>query len=111
MPQADLLYSADLDIDPSAIFAEVEAVILSRDPGAEQCRGRAYPAADFHHTHATLRVTFLPKPHRDEAYMRSMLNEIERVLKASIKQPCGIAVGLTFTGDYYRTGTMGGDDT
>ncbi|MCY4333097.1 MAG: hypothetical protein OXC60_00280 [Litoreibacter sp.] len=103
MPQADLLYSADLDIDSTDILQAVEAVILARDPGAVACRGRAYPASDFHHTHVTLRVTFLPKAHRDAEFMNAMHAEIEAVLKARIHQPCGLAVGLTFTGDYYKT--------
>lgn len=104
MPQADLLYSADLDLDASAILAAVEATILNHDDGAGACKGRAYPAPGYHHTHVTLRVTMLSKPHRDAAFTSALLNSLEAVLRDRILQPCELALGVEFSGAHYKTG-------
>lgn len=103
MPQADLLYSADLDLDPKAILTRVEQVIAEHDAGAGACKGRAYPAETFQHTHVTLQVSMLDKPHRTAAFMTALLGDIERAVKAQIAHPCALAVQLTFSGPYYST--------
>jgi len=103
MPQADLMYSADLDLDAAAILARVEQVIADHDAGAGACKGRAYPAAVTHHSHVTLRVAMLDKPHRDAAFMSALLADVERAVKALIAQPCAVAVELSFSSPYYAT--------
>lgn len=111
MPQADLLYSADLDLDAPAILAAVEAVIAAHDAGAGDCKGRAYPASSFHHSHVTLRVAMLDKPHRDDAFMSALLAAIEAEVKVRITQPCACAVELRFVSKHYSTGMHDGATT
>ncbi|PTX54062.1 hypothetical protein C8N43_2867 [Litoreibacter ponti] len=104
MPQADLLYSADLTIDAPDILSAVEQVIAARDSGAGACKGRAYPSREFHHSHVTLRVAMLDKPHRDDAFMGDLLRAIEAEVKSHVSQPCALAVELSFSSSHYSTG-------
>ncbi|MGR3760554.1 hypothetical protein ACUXV3_10550 [Roseobacteraceae bacterium NS-SX3] len=104
MPHAELEYSRDLDLDAAAILAEIEKVILEHDSGAGDCKGRAYPAEQFHHSHAAVSVTLLEKPHRDEAFSRRLLGDLERRIKALIPVPCGFSLALAYFTPYYVTG-------
>ena len=68
MPHAEMKYSSDLELDSAAILAEIEAIILRHDSGAGACKGRAYPTDEYHHSHVTVSVSLLVKPHRDDAF-------------------------------------------
>lgn len=103
MPHAEIKYSADLEIDASAILAGIEAVILEHDAGAGACKGRAYPAAQYHHSHITISVALLTKPHRDETFSRRLLAALEHRIKALISTPCEFSLGLTFSTPFYVT--------
>ena len=105
MPHAELKYSADLEIDAEAILAEVEAVILRHDAGSGECKGRAYPAASFHHSHLILELSLLSKPHRDEAFTHALLTDVEQAVKARIAQPCFFSLSLNYSAGYYVTNT------
>ena len=104
MPQADLRYSADLEFDAPKLLASVEAVILRHDSGAGACKGRAYPAARFHHSHALLDVAILRKPHRDAAFCQALLADLVALLDSALPGGTERAVALTFASEYYSTG-------
>ncbi|WP_291730704.1 hypothetical protein [Leisingera sp. F5] len=103
MPHAELKYSSDLEIDAKAILAEIEAVILEHDSGAGACKGRAYPAEQFHHSHIAITVTLLTKPHRDEAFSIALLTDLESRIKARLIQPCEFSLGLSYSAPFYVT--------
>ncbi|NRB04111.1 MAG: hypothetical protein HRU30_12700 [Rhodobacteraceae bacterium] len=103
MPHAELKYSADLEIDAEAILAEVEAVILRHDDGSGECKGRAYPATAFHHSHVILELSLLSKPHRDEAFTNALLTDVEHAVKARIGQRCFFSLSLNYSTGYYVT--------
>ncbi|WP_264211063.1 hypothetical protein [Leisingera thetidis] len=103
MPHAELKYSSDLEIDAAAILAEIEAVILEHDSGAGACKGRAYPAGQYHHSHITVSVALLTKPHRDEAFSRALLASLESRIKARLTQACVFSLGLSYSTPFYVT--------
>ena len=103
MPHAELKYSSDLEIDAKAILAEIEAAILEHDSGAGACKGRAYPADQFHHTHIAINVALLTKPHRDEAFSKALLADLETRIKAQLPQPCEFSLGLSYSTPFYVT--------
>ncbi len=104
MPHADLKYSSDLEIDAAKLLAEVEALIGRHDSGAGACKGRAYPADAFHHTHALLEVAVLRKPHRDTAFMSALLAGLTALLQSYLPSGCACSVALNFSGEHYSTG-------
>ncbi len=107
MPHADLKYSSDLSLDAAKLLAEVEALIGRHDSGAGACKGRAYPASAYHHTHALLEVAVLRKPHRDAAFMNALLDDLTVLLQSKLPGGCACSVALNFSSDYYYTGKTG----
>ncbi|MEW2912971.1 hypothetical protein [Leisingera sp. JC11] len=103
MPHAELKFSSDLDLDAEAILDEIEAVILEHDGGAGACKGRAYPTDRYHHTHITVSVALLTKPHRDEAFSQALLADLESRIKARLLQPCEFSLGLSYSTPFYVT--------
>lgn len=110
MPHAELKYSDDLDIDARAILAGVEAVIQQHDDGSGQCKGRAFPVSEFHHSHVILTVSVLPKAHRDKEFMLALLSDLETTVKSMISQSCAFSAELSFSGEYYVTNQHHDDD-
>lgn len=104
MPQADLRYSADLTLDVPALLAALEATIARHDSGAGACKGRAYPADTFHHTHLYLEIRVLEKPHRTPDFMAALLADLHATTAAHLDQPCELAVSLGFAPAHYTTG-------
>ena len=105
MPHAEINYSGDLDLDATAILKRIEQVIQSHDAGSGECKGRAYPAQTFHHTHVLVSISLLPKPHRDDAFLTALLSDLETSIKALLPAPCLFSLGITFSGAYYVTNT------
>ncbi|AKS45495.1 hypothetical protein SAMN05444287_0591 [Octadecabacter temperatus] len=108
MPQADLKYSSDMDIDAEGLLAEIEAVIGDFDSGAGKCKGRAYPAASYQHSHVFLTVQVLEKPHRDDVFMQTLLEKLTNTVDKHIKQACSRSVSVDFLPKYYATGEVPG---
>lgn len=96
MPQADMKYSADLDIDAPAILQVIEKTIAGLDSGAGVCKGRAYPAPEFHHTHVHISIALLNKPHRDAAFMDHLAQLLDAAIKPHLTQPCAYALSLDY---------------
>lgn len=77
MPHAELKYTSDLGLDAESLLRGVERIILSHDAGSGECRGRAYSADIFHHSHCLLEISMLAKPHRDAAFVRARREDLE----------------------------------
>lgn len=103
MPHAEVKYSDDLSLDTPAMLAEIEAIILRHDAGAGACKGRAYPTSEYHHSHVTITVNLLVKPHRDEAFSTALLTDLEQRISAMIPQACEFSFGLQYASPYYVT--------
>ncbi len=106
MPQADLSYSAHLDIDAAAMLARIEEVIVSRDAGAGACKGRAHPLVQTHHDHALLRVRMLRKPHRDDAFMQTLLTALQDALRPMMPGATILGVEIGFLEPHYASTTL-----
>ena len=103
MPQIDLKYSCDLNLDILKIFQEIELLINKLDSSSGECKCRAYPADDYLHSHIYTYVKVLNKPHRDEEFMKNLLRELSQLLKPFFPQGCFYSIELDFSGDYYLT--------
>ncbi|KNG94826.1 hypothetical protein [Pseudaestuariivita atlantica] len=103
MPHATLSYSADLDIDAPALLQEIEEILNAHDPGAGPCKGRAYPAQEFLHTHVLIRISALSKPHRDAAFTAALLSDLEMRIKARLSQACYFTLAIDYSGPNYVT--------
>lgn len=103
MPHCDLHYSGDLDIDATAILAEVEAIILAHDSGAGATKGRAYPAPHFLHTHFKATLSLLSKPHRNAEFSAALQRDVVAALSAHLPRPCWLSVDITFSTALYHT--------
>ena len=103
MPHAELKYSNDLDINAKAILETIEATIQNHDAGSGDCKGRAYPTDQFHHTHMLVSISMLTKPHRDKAFTDALISDLENAVKALIPQSCFFSLVIDESGDTYIT--------
>ena len=103
MPHAELRYSDDLKIDAVRLLQEIEATILRHDAEAGECKGRAYPAVLFHHSHLLATVSLLAKPHRNTAFIAALSDDLERTIKAAIPQSCFFSLDIRFGSQIYVT--------
>ena len=103
MPHAELKYSDHLQLDAAAILAEIEQTILRHDPASGACKGRAYPCGVTHHAHLLLTISMLEKPHRDDAFTKALMAEIEANVKAHVHQSCYFSFGLSYSTSAYIT--------
>lgn len=103
MPHAELRYSGDLEIDARAVLARIEEVIQAHDAGSGVCKGRAYPAQVFHHTHCLVSLSLLAKPHRDAAFTEALMADVEAAVKLMLPRSCHFSLGLEYGGAYYVT--------
>lgn len=103
MPHAELKYSADLQIDAARILQLIEDRINAHDPKAGACKGRAYPASDFLHTHMLIEVALLTKPHRDEAFTVGLRADLEATIKSTLTQRCYFSLAITYADAHYIT--------
>jgi hypothetical protein len=103
MPHADLKYSSDLQFDAEAVLAAVERTILRNDAGSGECKGRAYPAHIFHHSHCILNVSMLSKPYRDSAFTKALLRDLETELGRHLLKRCFLSLGIQYSDDNYTT--------
>ena len=103
MPHAELRYSDDLKIDAVGLLRDIEATILRHDTGAGACKGRAYPAALFHHSHMLATVSLLAKPHRNTAFIAALSASLEQTIKAAIPQSCFFSLDIQFGAQTYVT--------
>ncbi|MCD9148133.1 hypothetical protein [Pseudophaeobacter flagellatus] len=103
MPHAELKYSDDLKIDSAAILARIETIIQDHDASAGLCKGRAYPLAQYHHSHVAISVTLLVKAHRDSAFSNALLSQLNQEIGAMLPRPCEFSLGLQYSTPFYVT--------
>lgn len=103
MPHAELKYSADLEIDAGHVLRLIEERINAHDPKAGACKGRAYPAEIFHHTHLLVEISMLTKPHRDAAFTAEVRDDIEKAIKSGLTQACAFSIGVRYSDENYVT--------
>ena len=103
MPHAELKYSADLTLDPSALMRGIEETIASHDAGAGAVKGRAYPAEIFQHSHLIVNLTLLPKPHRDAEFVSDLLRALEATIQSHLREACYLSLQIDFNPSSYVT--------
>lgn len=103
MPQADLFFTADKPLHAREILAQIQGVIAGFDTTAGACKGRAHPISDYHHSHVLLRLSMLPKPHRDDAYAAELGRRLMELLKQHVAAPCIVNVQIRFDLVHYTT--------
>ena len=103
MPHVELKYSNDLCVDAKAILETIETTINAHDSGAGVCKGRAYPAIEFNHSHVYISIVVLPKSHRDAQFMQALLDELEAVIIPLLPKDCYHSINLAFVEGYYMT--------
>lgn len=103
MPHADLRYSADLTFSTERMFDAIEQTILKHDDGAGETKCRAYPTAQFNHTHLLVDVAMLPKAHRDKAFLCALRDDLEHAIKAQLIQACAFSLAIRLNDDIYIT--------
>lgn len=103
MPQVDIKYSSDLQVDIKKLFQDVENIINELDSSAGVCKSRAYPAMDYLHTHFYLRVALLRKPHRGKIFMEECLKRIKHNIEQTLPSGCYYSIELVFSSEYYVT--------
>ncbi len=104
MPHAELKFSDDLTFDAVSLLQAVEATIQRHDAGSGACKGRAYPARTFHHTHCMLDVSMLSKPHRDADFTQRLLADLKAEMERHLTQGCALSLGIRYSDAYYITG-------
>lgn len=107
VPHVELKYTDDLPIDCEKIFFLIEQTINKADPAAGACKSRAYRISDYLHTHLYVHITVLKKDHRDDVFMRSLLNSLSAIVAAALPVGCYFSLELDFAGDYYITSKVG----
>tara|TARA_R110002094_G_scaffold2426_4_gene10000 strand:+ start:1300 stop:1641 length:342 start_codon:yes stop_codon:yes gene_type:complete len=103
MPHAELKFSSDLNMDVDALLRKVERIILSHDKGSGECKGRAYPTDIFHHSHCLLEISMLPKTHRNPAFTKALLRDLETELRRHLDQRCFLSLGIRYSDENYVT--------
>ncbi|MEO0391492.1 MAG: hypothetical protein AAF218_11215 [Pseudomonadota bacterium] len=103
MPHAELKYSAGLDLDAAQILRAVEDVLQARDPGSGDCKGRAYPAPQWHHHNVLLDISMLPKAHRDADWLAALRADLVGRIAPMVPRPCWLSIELRFSGAHYYT--------
>lgn len=106
MPQADLSYSAHIKFDVPAVLTRIEEVIAALDASSGACKGRAHAVETTHHDHVLLRLRMLDKPHRDDAFLKGLLNVLQEALRPMIPAPCIIGIEIGFLEQHYASQTL-----
>ena len=103
MPHAEIKHSADLAFEADRLFAAIEDAINRHDPAAGECKCRAYPAATYRHTHMLVAITMLAKPNRNAAFTAAVMEDLERTIKAHLKQKCLFSLLVEYSPSTYVT--------
>lgn len=96
MPQADLYYSSDQTLDSARLLAEIEDTIHAFDDSSGLCKGRAHAVSTYHHSHILLRLSMLPKPHRDDNFAWELGERLAALLQGNAKAPCAVNVLIRY---------------
>ncbi|MCF6767164.1 hypothetical protein L3V86_02125 [Thiotrichales bacterium 19S11-10] len=111
MPQVELKYSQDLELNIKDIFEKIEVLINQIDSTAGVCKSRAYPTTEYLHPNCYFEILVLRKAHRDKHFMKNLLVHIESVVKPLLPMDCYYSINLNFSSDYYFTSKRRRDST
>ncbi len=103
MPQCDVFYSRDIQIDFSALFRAIEARLNEQDASAKLCKSRAVMADACLHASVSIRIALLQKPHRDKAFMQQCLANMKATVAPFIPSGIYYAIEVVFSGEHYLT--------
>ena len=103
MPHVEIKYSDNIEIDADKIFDRIENTINSHDDSAGVCKSRAYPCSQYKHTHLLVSISLLTKPHRNKAFTEKLSAEIEKIIKAHLKQSLYFSLNIEYSLAYYTT--------
>ena len=101
MPQVEIRYSDDLDIQVESLFSQIAAAINEMDSSAGICKSRAYPATQFLHTHMFLSMMILKKPHRDNGFIQTLRARLDKIVSSFLPAGCYYSIELIFSGEHY----------
>lgn len=103
MPHVEIKYSDNLAFASKDVFDDIEAIINNKDASAGICKSRAYPCADYKHTHILITISLLSKPHRDDAFTLALSRELEASIKGHLKQSVYFSLNIEYSLAYYTT--------
>ena len=103
MPHCEIHHSSNLDMDASMLLQLVEDIINQHDPKAGACKGRVYSIDEYLHTHIIVRLSLLTRAHRDEAFTKALMVDVENQLKQHLKQSCHFSLLLEYSPTNYVT--------
>lgn len=103
MPHVEVKYSDNIEMDVDKIFDTIENTINSHDNSAGVCKSRAYPCSQYKHTHLLVTISLLSKKHRDKTFTEKLSNDIEKVIKAHLKQNLYFSLNIEYSLAYYTT--------
>ena len=101
MPQLDVQYTGDLEIDAKDILGSVETLVKEHDSGTGNVKGRALKVADFHHSSLMLTLSLVKRPHRDDAFMSALAADLSDLLGSKISQPCNVSLTVQFLPQFH----------
>ena len=103
MPQADIHYTSDIAIDFPALFLAIEGTISGLDATSGDCKCRAHPVNDFHHSHVLINIAVLEKPHRDKAFMTNLGEALVEKCSLAMNGQGALSVQLSFLSEHYSS--------
>lgn len=106
MPQADLSFSAEIEFDAAAALTKIEEVIVAHDASSGACKGRAHALEITHHRHVLLRLRMLDKPHRDDAFMKALVQALQTAISPLLPAPCIFGLEIGFLETHYSSLTI-----
>lgn len=116
MPNLDIKYSSDLNIDTKKLFKAVEDTVKAHDASTGGCKARGYPTDQFQYTHCHMELALLTKDNRDDAWTQKLIDALEELLKtelasasSNIKEGTQTAwgVNVSYASPYFRFGKIG----
>jgi len=103
VPHVEIKYSDNVDIDTNEVFDIVERIINEKDISAGECKSRAYPCSQYKYSHILVTVSLLSKPHRDKVFTHHLSVELEKAIKAQLKQSLYFSLNIEYSLQYYTT--------
>ena len=104
MPNADIKYTSDIQIDLKTLMSDIEEIILGLDPTSGACKGRALKVDEYHHSHLNIEIRLFATKHRDSALLNEVINRVDSRAKSLLKKAAHVTVKLEFTPLTYLTG-------
>ncbi len=106
MPQIDVKYSNDVDIDLESLFSTIAVSIADLDQHSGECKCRAYPTNTFQTSNVLINISLLKKPHRDEGFMNRLLERLNENCPEFIASKCAFSIQIKFLSPYYSVANL-----